>query len=42
MRRTSGALFAVAVDIPKGGSKFGQWVGYDLSFDTGRQLIIPE
>ena len=36
-----GALFDVAVDIRKGSPTYGQWVGFELSFDNGRQLWIP-
>lgn len=37
-----GRLFDVAVDIRKGSPTYGQWVGYELSFDNGLQLLVPE
>ncbi|GAB4302061.1 MAG: dTDP-4-dehydrorhamnose 3,5-epimerase [Roseovarius sp.] len=37
-----GRLFDVAVDIRRGSPTYGRWVGVELSFDNGRQLLVPE
>ncbi|GIU20304.1 dTDP-4-dehydrorhamnose 3,5-epimerase [Shewanella sp. MBTL60-007] len=42
VRVVSGEVYDVAVDIRKGSSTFGQWVGEYLSADNKRQLWIPE
>ncbi|PMG31176.1 dTDP-4-dehydrorhamnose 3,5-epimerase [Shewanella sp. 10N.286.52.C2] len=42
VRVVSGEVFDVAVDIRKGSSTFGQWVGEYLSADNRRQLWVPE
>ena len=37
-----GALYDVAVDIRRGSPTYGAWFGIELSFENGRQLLVPE
>ena len=41
VRVAQGAVFDVAVDIRKGSSTYGQWVGEILSAENKKQLWIP-
>jgi dTDP-4-dehydrorhamnose 3,5-epimerase len=41
VRVARGAVFDVAVDIRKGSSTFGKWVGVELSEDNHKQLWVP-
>jgi dTDP-4-dehydrorhamnose 3,5-epimerase len=36
-----GVLFDVAVDIRPGSQTYGRWFGIELSFENGKQLLIP-
>jgi dTDP-4-dehydrorhamnose 3,5-epimerase len=37
-----GALFDVVVDIRRGSPTYGGWVGVELSFENGQQLLVPK
>lgn len=41
VRCGKGAFFDVAVDIRKGSPTYGQWVGFELSFENGAQVLVP-
>lgn len=36
-----GRLFDVAVDLRRGSPGYGRWTGVELSFENGRQLLVP-
>lgn len=37
-----GRLFDVAVDARRGSPTYGRWFGIELSFENGKQLLVPE
>jgi dTDP-4-dehydrorhamnose 3,5-epimerase len=41
VRCGKGRLFDVAVDIRAGSPTFGKWFGIELSFENGKQLLVP-
>jgi dTDP-4-dehydrorhamnose 3,5-epimerase len=36
-----GALYDIAVDIRLGSPTYGNWIGVELSFENGQQLLVP-
>jgi dTDP-4-dehydrorhamnose 3,5-epimerase len=42
VRVVRGAVYDVAVDLRRGSTTFGQWVGAQLSAENRRQLWLPE
>lgn len=42
VRVTSGEVFDVVVDLRRGSTTFGKWVGVSLSAENKRQLWVPE
>jgi dTDP-4-dehydrorhamnose 3,5-epimerase len=41
VRVTEGKVFDVAVDVRKGSSSYGRWVGFELSAENKKQLWVP-
>jgi len=41
VRCGKGALYDVAVDIRRGSPTYGNWIGVELSFENGKQLLVP-
>jgi dTDP-4-dehydrorhamnose 3,5-epimerase len=41
VRCRHGLLYDVVVDVRVGSPTYGQWSGSDLSFENGRQMLVP-
>lgn len=41
VRCTRGKVYDVVVDIRKGSSTYGKWIGVELSPENNRQLLVP-
>lgn len=37
-----GRIFDVSVDVRRGSPSFGKWFGTELSFNNGKQILVPE
>ncbi|MFC5649856.1 dTDP-4-dehydrorhamnose 3,5-epimerase [Paenibacillus solisilvae] len=42
VRAVSGAIYDVVVDIRKGSSTYGQWIGVIISESNKRQILVPQ
>jgi len=42
VRVVRGRIFDVSVDLRPGSPTYLRWVGYDLSAETGRAMLVPE
>ena len=42
VRCVKGHVYDVIVDLRKDSPTFGKWVGYDLSEENHRELLVPE
>lgn len=42
IRCTHGAIFDVVVDVRRGSDTHGQWLGFELTPENGRQIFVPK